>query len=112
MSRLARPTSVTEPRYRDTIRHLPPVVWITSVGILVNRIGNFLPVFIVLYLTSRHYSPVAAGLVLGAAGVGNVLGNAIGGYLADRLGRRWTIVLSMIGTAAFTAGIPLCDTLP
>jgi MFS family permease len=112
MSSLLRQTSESEPRYRDTIRHLPPVVWITSVGILVNRIGNFLPVFIVLYLTSKHFSAAAAGLVLGAAGVGNVFGNAIGGYLADRLGRRWTIVLSMITTAAFTAGIPLFDTLP
>jgi MFS family permease len=112
MSKLVEQTSESEPRYRDTIRHLPPVVWITSAGILVNRIGNFLPVFIVLYLTSKQFSAAEAGLVLGAAGLGNVLGNAIGGHLADRLGRRWTIVLSMITTAAFTAGIPLFDTLP
>ena len=54
----------------------------------------------------------AAGLVLGAAGLGNVLGNTIGGYLADQLGRRWTIVLSGIATAGLTAVIPLLDTLP
>jgi MFS family permease len=87
-------------------------VWIVCLGILVNRAGNFLPVFIVLYLTSRNYSPGAAGLVLGAAGLGNVLGNTIGGYLADRLGRRWTIVLSAIATAGLTAAIPLLTTLP
>jgi MFS family permease len=102
----------SEPRFRDTVRGLPPRVWIVSLGILVNRTGNFLPVFIVLYLTSRDYSPGAAGLVLGAAGLGNVLGNAIGGYLADQLGRRWTIVLSGIASAGLTAAIPLFTTLP
>lgn len=101
-----------EPRFRDTLRQLPPTVWVISLGILVNRIGNFLPVFMVLYLTSRNFSPGAAGLVLGAAGLGNVLGNALGGALADRLGRRWTIVVSMVCTAGLTAAIPLFDTLP
>jgi len=112
LSTSAEQTSGSELRFRDTVRHLPLTVWIISLGILVNRIGNFLPVFIVFYLTSKNFSPTAAGLVLGAAGLGNVLGSAIGGYLADRLGRRWTIVLSMIATAGFTAGIPLFDALP
>lgn len=101
-----------EPRFRDTLRQLPPTVWIVSLGILVNRIGNFLPVFMVLYLTSRHFSPGAAGLVLGAAGLGNVAGNTIGGLLTDKIGRRWTIVLSMVCAAGLTACIPLIDTLP
>ncbi len=101
-----------EPRFRDTVRGLPPRVWIVSLGVLVNRVGNFLPVFMVLYLTSKNFSAWAAGLVLGAAGLGNVLGNGIGGYLADRLGRRWTIVLSMLATAGLTACIPLFTTLP
>ncbi|MEW9552290.1 MFS transporter [Nonomuraea sp. NPDC050783] len=100
-----------EPRFRDTVRRLPPMVWIVSFGILVVRVGNFLPVFMVLYLTDRGIAPVAAGLVLGAAGLGNVLGNAVGGYLADRIGRRWTIVVSMVTTAVPTALIPLFDEL-
>jgi MFS family permease len=99
-------------RFRSTVRSLPPRVWIISLGILVNRAGNFLPVFIVLYLISRHYSPGTAGLVLGAAGLGNVLGNTIGGYLADRLGRRWAIVLSGITSAGLTATVPLLTVLP
>jgi MFS family permease len=44
--------------------------------------------------------------VLGVSGVGNVLGNAAGGYLADRIGRRWTIVLSAVPTAGLTAAVP------
>lgn len=93
-------------RFRDALRGLPPRVWIISLGILVNRVGNFLPVFIVLYLTERGHSAGAAGLVLGVSGVGNVLGNAVGGSLADRIGRRWTIVASAVPTAVLTATVP------
>jgi MFS family permease len=103
---------VEEPRFRDALRTLPARVWIISLGILVNRLGNFLPVFIVLYLTQRGYSAGAAGFVLGVAGLANVLGNAIGGYLADRIGRRWTIVLSTVPTAGLTAMVPFVDPFP
>ncbi|MGY0055261.1 MFS transporter [Streptomyces sp. LZ34] len=105
-------SDVDEPRFRDALRRLPGRVWIVSLGILVNQVGNFLPVFIVLYLTERGYSAGAAGLVLGASGVGKVLGNAVGGYLADKIGRRWTIVLSAVTTAGLTAIVPSLGPLP
>ncbi|WP_326799939.1 MFS transporter [Streptomyces sp. NBC_01808] len=100
-----RPDAAEQP-FRDALRGLPGRVWIVSLGILVNRVGNFLPVFIVLYLTERGHSAGAAGLVLGVSGLGNVLGNTLGGYLADTLGRRWTIVLSGVTTAGLTAAVP------
>ncbi|WP_232666511.1 MFS transporter [Pseudonocardia sp. TRM90224] len=99
-------------RFRDALRGLPARVWIISAGILVNRVGNFLPVFIVLYLTERGYSAGAAGLVLGVSGLGNVLGNTVGGFLADRIGRRWTIVLSAVPTAGLTALVPALGSYP
>lgn len=105
-------SGIEEQSFRAALRGLPGRVWVVSLGILVNRIGNFLPVFIVLYLTQRGYSAGAAGLVLGVSGVGNVLGNAVGGYLADRIGRRWTIVLSAVTTSALTAAIPFLGPLP
>jgi MFS family permease len=103
---------MTEPRFRDAIRHLPPTAWSLCLGTLVNRAGSFLPVFMVLYLTSRHHTPAEAGLVLTIAGLGSVAGNAVGGHVADRLGRRWTIAVSMLATAALTASFPLFDALP
>lgn len=106
------PSSIDQPRFRDALRSLPGRVWIISLGILVNQVGNFLPVFIVLYLTERGYSAGAAGLVLGVSGVGKVLGNAVGGYLADGIGRRWTIVLSAVTTAGLTAVVPFLGPLP
>ena len=40
---------VDDVRFRDALRGLPGRVWIISAGILVNRVGAFLPVFIVLF---------------------------------------------------------------
>ncbi|MCM2576295.1 MFS transporter [Streptomyces meridianus] len=105
-------SSDDEPRFRDALRGLPVRVWIISLGILVNQVGNFLPVFIVLYLTERGHSAGAAGLVLGISGVGKVFGNAVGGHLADRIGRRWTIVLSAVTTSGLTAVVPFLEALP
>ena len=67
--------------------------------------------FIVLYLTGRGYSAGAAGLVLGMSGLGKVLGNAVGGHLADKIGRRWTIALSALTTAGLTAIVPFLGPL-
>ncbi|MEU3773489.1 MFS transporter [Streptomyces sp. NPDC032472] len=103
---------VDKPRFRDALRDLPGRVWIISFGILVNQVGNFLPVFIVLYLTNRGYSGIASGFVLAASGLGKVLGNVVGGYLADKIGRRWTIVLSAVTTSGLTVFVPFLDALP
>jgi MFS family permease len=85
---------------------LPRPAWVICIGMFINKFGNFLSVFLVLYLTAKGYSTFLAGLALGAVGLGSFFGNAIGGYLADRLGRRSAIVVSMFGTALFTILMP------
>src|SRR5437867_4335111 len=56
--------------------------------------------FLVIYLTGIGYSTAKAGLALGAYGLGHVIASSLGGHLADRIGRRNTIVMSMFGSAA------------
>jgi MFS family permease len=77
-------------------------VWWLFAGSFVNRFGSFVSVFLVLYLVDRGYSVPAAGAVAAAYGVGGLGASVIGGYLADRLGRRNAIALSMF-SAAVTA---------
>jgi hypothetical protein len=60
----------------------------------------------------RGYSAGAAGFVLGVSGLGNVLGNAVGGHIADKIGRRWTIVASAVPTAGLTAVVPFVEPFP
>ncbi len=86
--------------FRDNLRALPPAAWVLFGGTFINRFGTFVIPFLILYLTRIGYSSARAGLAVGAYGIGHLIASSVGGHLADRIGRRNTIVLSMFGSAA------------
>jgi MFS family permease len=88
------------PTLFTSLRALPPVAWILFFGTFLNKFGSFVIPFLAIYLTSKGYSFVDAGIAIGAYGVGNVVATILGGYLADHMGRRKTIALSMFSGAA------------
>jgi len=77
----------------------PRAVWLLFIGTLINRFGGFVLVFLILYLTRSGFSAAQAGLAVGAYGVGGIAAALIGGFLADRIGRRGSIALSMVSAA-------------
>lgn len=79
---------------------MPGPAWVLFAGSFLNRFGSFVLTFLVLYLTRRGFSPAQAGLAVAAYGFGSLVAAAVGGLLADRLGRRRTISLSMFCSAA------------
>jgi MFS family permease len=94
------------PSFVRRIGALPRAAWVICGGMFLIKLGNFLNVFLVLYLTASGYGPALAGLALGAVGIGNFLGNVVGGAVADRVGRRATIVVSMFGYGLSVAFVP------
>jgi MFS family permease len=88
------------PSLFTNLRSLPPVVWILFFGTFLNKFGSFVVPFLALYMTRRGYSIAQAGMAIGAYGAGNVLATMVGGHLADHMGRRKTIILSMVTGAA------------
>jgi len=80
-------------------RDLPRGVWVLLVGTFVNRFGTFVMPFLALYLTRGGFSAARAGIAVAAYGGGHFFASMIGGHLADRVGRRNTIVVSMISSA-------------
>ncbi|WP_328915064.1 MULTISPECIES: MFS transporter [unclassified Streptomyces] len=74
-------------------------------GVLVNKLGAFMQVYLVLFMTSRGFTDVQGGLALAAYGVGSVLGVLLGGGLTDRLGARWTIAAGMSSTAVLLVAV-------
>ncbi len=69
--------------------------WLLWSGSLLNRLGDFIYPFLALYLTgSRGLSIAFAGSVLALYGIGSTCAGPVGGLLADRIGRRKTILLS------------------
>jgi MFS family permease len=89
----------------STFRETPAAVKAILCGVLLNRLSGSLNIFLVLYLTARGYSSGQAVFSLAAYGAGGIAGSIVGGTLADRLGPRAVIVLSMAGTGAFTAAL-------
>ncbi|MFJ9864311.1 MFS transporter [Streptomyces sp. NPDC101165] len=84
----------------STFSGLPRTAWIVFAGTIVNRLGFMVTPFLVYYLGSRGISTDQVPYVLGALGAGNLVGPILGGLLADRRGRRPTMVTGLVGVAA------------
>jgi MFS family permease len=93
------------PRLRENLRSLPPAAWVLFGGTFVNRLGTFVMPFMTLYLTDRGFSVSQAGLALAMYGLGGVAAQFLGGWLADRIGRRNAIGFSMLGASAITLAL-------
>ncbi|MER5529728.1 MFS transporter [Streptomyces sp. NPDC002677] len=89
---------------RETVSGLPREFWWLWTSTLVNRLGAFVATFMALYLTlDRGYSASYAGLVASLHGLGGVVSALGGGVMADRLGRRPTMLLAQGSTAGAVA---------
>ncbi|TDC77634.1 MFS transporter [Micromonospora sp. KC606] len=98
--------------FRDTTGGLPRAFWYLWTGTLVNRLGSFVLIFLAIYLTrERGFSDTQAGLVLGLWGVGGAVGTTVGGTLADRWGRRPTLLTAHLGAATMMLALGLARPL-
>lgn len=77
---------------------LPGPFWVVFAGTVINRVGTMVVPFLVFWLGSRGVSAGQTPYVLGALGAGGLAGPVLGGWFADRLGRRPAILAGMIAT--------------
>jgi len=103
--------ALPRPTLRGNIRSMPGSAWVLFAGSFVNRLGTFVLPFITLYLTSRDFSPPQAGIAIAAYGLGGLLSQVFGGLLADRIGRKNAIALSMTSAGLLTLALWKADTL-
>src|SRR5882724_2291382 len=99
---------------RTTIRHwyraaaggLPGVFWTVWWGLVINRLASFVLAFLSIYLVrERGFSPSQAGRVLALYGAGMTISGPLGGLLADRIGRRSTMLLALLLGASAVGGL-------
>ncbi|MEY9845474.1 MFS family permease [Streptacidiphilus sp. BW17] len=80
---------------------LPRTVRLLLLARVVNQLGAFsLPFLTALISTNHGASLTTAGLVSASFGLATIPSRLAGGHLADRIGRRTTIVLGLCGCAA------------
>lgn len=84
---------------------MPASAWVLFAGSFVNRLGTFVLPFITIYLTRRGYSAPQAGIAIAGYGLGGLVAQAAGGLLADRIGRRNAIALSMLSAGVLTLAL-------
>jgi MFS family permease len=100
-------------RFITARRRLPAIYWTVWVGTLVNRLGGFVGPFLSFYLMSDHgFTEAQAGRMVALFGAGQVAGSMVGGALADRAGRRPTMLISLFGGAAIMLALGFARALP
>jgi MFS family permease len=93
-------------RFRELRRILPPVYWTVWVGTLINRMGGFVVPLLMFYLVDERGMSIGdAGLIVSLYGAGSVVAALVGGVLADRLGRRTTMAISLLGGAVLMVAL-------
>ncbi|MEM7156817.1 MAG: MFS transporter [Myxococcota bacterium] len=95
----------------ERLRQLPRPLHYLFAGTVATRLGTFVVPYLTIYLSQgRGMSFAATGRVIAAGGIGLLLGNVVGGHLADRVGRRPTllaaIAINIVGLALLAMELP------
>ena len=81
------------------VARFPRPVRLLLVGTLVNKLGTFIvPYLTLVLLRDFRMAEGEVALLLFAYGAGSVVSILVGGVLTDRLGRRRTLLLSLLGS--------------
>lgn len=82
------------------LRALPRAVWLLVAGTAITRAGAFVFPYLTIYLGQRRGLPLSTvGIVLAVGSVGLLGGNLLGGWSADRFGRKPTLVAALVVNA-------------
>jgi MFS family permease len=105
-------------RRRNDLRHLrreyPRSIWSLTGGTFINSFGGSMvfPLFTLFFTQKFGISVAEAGLLAALFTVGGLIGGPLGGWLADRVGRKGVMIFSLCAEAVFSMGMALAPTLP
>lgn len=87
--------------YKNSYSGIPRPAWWLALVMFVNRSGTMVIPFLTVYLTDKGFSLTEAGYVMGAFGLGAVVGGYIGGRLTDRFGSFYIQFFSLFINGVF-----------
>src|SRR5438270_11955405 len=95
-----------------SVRGLPRTFWFLWGGSLLNRVGSMVMPMLAVFLTrDRQLTLTDAGAVVSLFGLGSLIASQVGGVLADRIGRRTTMLLSLCTSALSMIALGFAPTL-
>src|SRR3954465_1124230 len=86
---------------------LPATFWCLWSGALLSARATFVFPFLALFLTARGLSPSETGFVASLFAGGMIFAGPVGGALADRIGRKPTLLACLTVAAACAAALAL-----
>jgi len=106
MLEVKQPTGILE-RIQNVVQDYPTPFWVLMTGTFIDRLGtNLIMPFLAIYVVQRFDAKITqVGLIYTLFAVSSGVGNFLAGALADRFGRRSTLILGLV--CAATARIAL-----
>jgi len=100
-------------RTRKTYNEYPRAFWIYNVIVFIDRLGGFmLYPFFALYLTQKFDIGMSTvGILFAIFSVSGMVGSALGGAIADRMGRKVVIIFSLILSSLSALGMGFAPTI-
>lgn len=100
-------------RTKNVYNEYPPAFWTYNLIIFIDRLGGFmLYPFFALYLTQKYDIGMATvGLLFAVFSVSGMVGSALGGAIADRMGRKMVIIFSLLLSSLSALGMGFAPTL-
>jgi MFS family permease len=91
----------------------PRAFWIYNLIVFIDRLGGFmLYPFFALYLTQKFDIGMSTvGILFAIFSISGMVGSALGGALADRMGRKVVIIISLVLSSLSALGMGFAPTL-
>jgi MFS family permease len=100
-------------RTKKIYNEYPRAFWIYNIIVFIDRLGGFmLYPFFALYLTQKYDIGMSTvGLVFAIFSITGMVGSALGGAIADRMGRKTVIIASLLLSSLSALGMGFAPTL-
>jgi len=98
---------------KQLFKDYPKAFWVYNLVVFIDRLGGFmLYPFFALYLTQKFDIGMSTvGILFAVFSISGMIGNALGGALADRVGRKGVVIASLLLSSLSALGMGFAPTL-
>ena len=101
-------------RLQKSYQDFPQPFWVLMAGTFIDRLGtNLIIPFLAIYVAQRFDAKITQiGLIYTIFAVSSGVGNVLAGALADRFGRRFTLILGLTCAATARGALGIASDFP